>query len=210
MNVIGYVRVSRREQARSGLGLAAQRDAIRGECDRRGWLLLRYEEDVRSGSSDRNREGLRRALAECRARTADGLVVAKLDRLSRSVVDAGKLIEEAQCRGWNLVALDMGIDLSTPNGRLVAHVLAAVGQWERERIGERIREALAAKRVRDDWTPGRPRQIPAASRALIVTLAASGQSAGQIARLLNERGVEAIGGRWHRTTIDRVLLQERK
>jgi DNA invertase Pin-like site-specific DNA recombinase len=59
------------------------------------------------------------------------VVVAKLDRLSRSVVDAGRLLDEARKRGFNIVALDLGLDLSTPTSELVANVLAAVAQWER-------------------------------------------------------------------------------
>jgi hypothetical protein len=72
-------------------------------------------------------------------------VVAKLDRLSRSVVDAGRLLEEARKGGFNIVALDLGLDLSTPTGELVANVLAAVAQWERRMIGVRTSEALQVK-----------------------------------------------------------------
>ena len=62
---------------------------------------------------------------------SDTLVVAKLDRLSRSVVDAGKLLADARKRGYNIVALDCGLDLSSPQGELVANVLASVAQWVR-------------------------------------------------------------------------------
>jgi DNA invertase Pin-like site-specific DNA recombinase len=210
VNAVGYVRVSRQEQAKSGLGLEAQRRAIRTACKQRGWTLVRIEEDVRSGRSDRNREGLRAALASCKSGEVEALIVSKLDRLSRSVVDAGTIIKRAQREKWNLVALDMGLDMSTSNGRLFAHILLAVAEWERERIAERISEGLAVKRERDGWRPqGRPRQIAPTTRALIVSLAGAGRSAGQIAAELNRRGVEALGARWPRTTVDRVLLQER-
>jgi DNA invertase Pin-like site-specific DNA recombinase len=67
-----------------------------------GWTLLRFESDVRSGRSDRNRnrdrDGLRLALATCRSKEADALMVAKLDRLSRSVVEAATLIKKASTR----------------------------------------------------------------------------------------------------------------
>jgi DNA invertase Pin-like site-specific DNA recombinase len=91
----------------------------------------------------------------------------------------------------------------------VAHVLAAVAEWERERIGERIAEGVAIKRERDGWRPqGRSRQIAPATRMLITSLAGRGRSPGQIAAELNQRGIGAVGARWHRTTVDRVLLQE--
>lgn len=78
------------------------------------------------------------------------MVVAKLDRLSRSVVDAGRLLEEARKRGFNIVALDLGLDLSMPTGELVANVLAAVAQWERRMIGVRTSEALQVK-IEGGW-----------------------------------------------------------
>jgi DNA invertase Pin-like site-specific DNA recombinase len=112
--VIGYVRVSTAEQGTNGAGLDAQRAAIEAECDRRTWQLIRIEEDVLSGRTLR-RPGLQRGLEACRSAEADGVVVAKLDRLSRSLVDFAGLLGEAQAGGWNLVALDLGVDLSTPS-----------------------------------------------------------------------------------------------
>jgi DNA invertase Pin-like site-specific DNA recombinase len=74
---------------------------------------------------------LREVLGALRRGEAEAVVVAKLDRLSRSVVDAGRLLDEARKRGFNIVDLDLGLDLSTPTSELVANVLAAVAQWER-------------------------------------------------------------------------------
>ena len=111
MRVIGYVRVSTEEQGRSGLGLEAQAAAIRTACEQRVWELVAIERDVASGGSRKKRPGLDNALAACRSRQVAGIVVAKLDRLSRSVVDAGGLLEEARKRGFNIVALDFGLDL---------------------------------------------------------------------------------------------------
>lgn len=75
-------------------------------------------------------------------------MVYKLDRLSRSVIDAGHLLERAQREGWNVVALDFGLDLSTPNGKLVANVLTSVAEWEREMTALRTSEALAERQHR--------------------------------------------------------------
>jgi predicted site-specific integrase-resolvase len=91
VKVVGYTRVSTEEQGTNGAGLDAQRTAIRAECDRRSWDLVRIHEDVLSGRS-MNRPGLQNALAACRGGEAIGLVVAKLDRLSRSIVDFGNLL----------------------------------------------------------------------------------------------------------------------
>jgi DNA invertase Pin-like site-specific DNA recombinase len=73
---------------------------------------------------------------------AHAVVVAKLDRLRRSVVDAGRLLAEARKGGFNIVALDLGLDLSRPTGELAANVLAAMAQSERRMIGQRTSEAL--------------------------------------------------------------------
>jgi DNA invertase Pin-like site-specific DNA recombinase len=62
------------------------------------------------------RPGLQAALESCRSGEASGLVVAKLDRLSRSIIDFATLLEEARRLGFNVAALDLGLDLSTPQG----------------------------------------------------------------------------------------------
>ena len=142
---VGYVRVSTGEQGESGLGLKAQVAAVRAACEQRGWELVSVREEVKSGSRADNRPVLVEVLASLRCGEADAVVVAKLDRLSRSVVDAGRLLEEARKRGFNIVALDLGLDLSTPTGELVANVLAAVAQWERRMIGVRTSEAMQVK-----------------------------------------------------------------
>lgn len=146
--VIGYIRVSTTEQGANGAGLEAQRAAIEAECLRRDWQLVRIDEDVLSGRTLR-RPGLQRALEACRSAEADGVVVAKLDRLSRSLVDFAGLLAEAQRCGWNLVALDLGVDLSTPSEELpvvtspgAARECAGAAQrtCREERLGVRVDE----------------------------------------------------------------------
>ena len=95
--VIGYVRVSTEEQSVSGAGLEAQRVAIQAECARRGWELAGVEKDVLSGKS--LKPGLQAALESCRSGEVGGIVVAKLDRLSRSLVDFANLLEGRRRKG---------------------------------------------------------------------------------------------------------------
>src|SRR5689334_21340199 len=91
--VVGYVRVSTDEQAKSGAGLQAQRDAITDECRRRGWELVKiYEDAGASGKSLSNRPALTAALVAVESGEASGLVVAKVDRLSRSLHDFTGLV----------------------------------------------------------------------------------------------------------------------
>jgi DNA invertase Pin-like site-specific DNA recombinase len=105
------------------------------------------------------RPGLQRALAACRNGEVAGVVV-KLDRLSRSLIDFAGLLEQARREGWNLVALDLRVDLSTPSGEFLASVMASAAQWERRIIGQPTKEALAVKGAGRTARPARldPRQ----------------------------------------------------
>src|SRR4051794_31051770 len=111
MRMVGYTRVSTEEQSASGLGLKAQRRAIVSEAERRGWDLVGILEDrAASGKTLKGRPSLAEALAQINRGEADGLVVAKLDRLSRSLPDFAALMETSRKAGWSIVALDLGID----------------------------------------------------------------------------------------------------
>jgi DNA invertase Pin-like site-specific DNA recombinase len=199
--VVGYVRVSTDEQGESGLGLEAQRQAIAAECERRGWLLVRVEEDVASGSK-LDRPGLSGALEAVARGDVDGLMVAKLDRLSRSVVQFSALLERFRAKGWGLVILDLGIDTTTIMGEAMATMAATFAQVERRRIGERTREALAVRKAQGVQL-GRPRVLPRDVRERIRQRVREGESYSQIARDLNEQGVSTAHGgqRWHPSTV---------
>ena len=204
---IGYVRVSTGEQGESGLGLKAQAAAIRSTCEQRGWELIAVREEVKSGARADNRPVLADVLRTLRSGEADAVVVSKLDRLSRSVVDAGRLLEAARKGGFNIVALDLGLDLSTPTGELVANVLAAVAQWERRMIGVRTSEALQVK-IAGGWKSSAwELRVPRAVRRRILRMAEAGMAQRAIANRLNADGVPSVGGSWHRGTVIRVLRQ---
>jgi DNA invertase Pin-like site-specific DNA recombinase len=135
MKAIGYIRVSTEEQADSGAGLEAQRRAIEQEASRRGWTLIGILEDAASGKSMNKRPGLKEALKAVDDGRAEALVVAKLDRLSRSLLDFSSLMERSRKAGWALVALDLGVDTTTPAGEMLANVLAVFAHFERRLIG---------------------------------------------------------------------------
>ena len=208
-SVVGYVRVSTSEQAGSGAGLEAQRQAIEGEAARRDWELVHVFEDAGvSGKSMNGRAGLSEALRTIGEARASVLVVAKLDRLSRSLLDFAGLMERARREGWSLVALDLGVDTSTPAGEMMASVLATFAQFERRLIGQRTRDALAVKRGQGVGL-GRPRaDLPPAVTARIHELHQSGESLSDIARILNsEEVLTPRGNSWHPTTVRRVVLR---
>jgi DNA invertase Pin-like site-specific DNA recombinase len=207
MQVIGYVRVSTEEQGLSGAGLQAQRQAIIAECERRGWKLVQIAEDVGSGKSLK-RPGIRAALDVLAAGEASALVVAKLDRLSRSMLDFAKVMTTAQKQSWALVALDVQVDTTSPSGEAMAHVLATFAQFERRLISERTKQALAQKRAAGVILGARPEIDPKTAQR-IRKERRSGRTLREIAERLNADHVpSARGGRWHASTLQRVLARD--
>lgn len=145
--VVGYVRVSTEQQAGSGLSLDAQRAKLAAYATAMDLELVTIEVD--EGLSARTisgRPGLQRALAALEAGEADGLLVAKLDRLTRSLRDLGDMLDRYFAKRFALLSLGDSIDTRTAGGRLVLNVLTSVAQWEREAGTERTKDALAQVR----------------------------------------------------------------
>jgi DNA invertase Pin-like site-specific DNA recombinase len=142
--LLGYVRCSTEEQAQSGLGMEAQRERIAAYVTAQGAHLAGIEADegVSGTVAPDKRLGLSRALERVRAGEADGLVVMKLDRLSRRVRDALDLFDACEREGWRLVVMDMALDSATPTGRFACTMLAAVAELERNMAAERTQAAL--------------------------------------------------------------------
>lgn len=206
--LVGYVRVSTREQGDTKLGLEAQRIAIDVESLRSGFEVVEVFEDVASGTK-MNRPGLNAAMQACREGRADGIVVAKLDRLARSVVGFAHFIETAQSEGWTLVVIDLALDLSSASGRMVANVLAALAEWERDMISTRTKAALSAKKDRGEKL-GPAWLLPEAVVLRISLQRELGSSLREIADMLNaDRVPTAMGGkRWYASTVRHVLQRE--
>lgn len=204
---IGYTRVSTADQSRSGLGRDDQRARITAEAERHGWEVV-WIEDTASGRSTR-RPGLQRALKMLAAGEAEAIIVSALDRLSRSTVDFGKMLERAQREGWAVVACDVGLDMSTSTGRMVSNIVMSIAQWERERIGERTTAAMQQAKRRGVKLGG-PRSVDEATRRKIMRLARSGKSLAQIATVLNDASVPTGRGapEWSRSAVHWIVRSE--
>lgn len=202
MQVIGYRRVSTDEQAENGHGLDAQRTAIEEQAARKGWTVEWREDEGLSGKQIN--PGLREALELLRTKQADALVVTKVDRLARSVVNAADIMQAAQQQGWSLIVLDLGMDLSTPSGKAMAQMLAVFAELEREMISTRTKEGLAAARAKGKQI-GRPSTIPTDVRRRIVLAREAGASFGTIARDLTADGILTPTGRptWDESVVRR-------
>jgi DNA invertase Pin-like site-specific DNA recombinase len=154
MKVVGYLRVSTEEQEQSGLGLEDQAAKINSYCDLYELDLMSIFQDTASGKAVHNRNGLQEALTIIKKDEAEGLIVAKLDRLTRSVRDLGTLLHHYFEKSYSLFVVQEQVDTRTASGRLMLNLLTSVAQWEREIIGERTRDALRAKRKRGEKTGG--------------------------------------------------------
>lgn len=136
--MVGYIRISTNEDKQK-YGLDVQLGAIENYCKHNGLKLNKIYKDTRSGKSLK-RPGIQKLLSE-----KDGfqvLVVFKLDRLSRSVLDLLKLIRE-DLSDKDVVFIEEGIDQRTKEGRLLLNQLASFAEYERELIVSRIKDGLA-------------------------------------------------------------------
>jgi site-specific DNA recombinase len=128
------------------VSLDAQRAKLKAYAEIYELDLVEVVVDAGQSAKSLDRPGLQRALGMLKAGQAEPLLVVKLDRLTRSVVDLGTLVERYFAPG-KVALLSVGeqIDTRSAAGRLVLNVLASVSQWEREAIGERTATAMQYK-----------------------------------------------------------------
>jgi DNA invertase Pin-like site-specific DNA recombinase len=206
---IAYYRVSTAQQGKSGLGLEAQREAVKGHLNGGAWELLGEFTEIESGRR-KNRPQLQAALALCKKHKAT-LIIAKLDRLARNLHFISGLMEA----GIDFVAVDM----PTAN-RLTVQILAAVAEEEARAISARTKAALASAKARGTklGTHGailgavnhrKALETVAAVRPVLAEIEAEGiKTVRGIAEALNKRSVPTpSGGRWHPTSVHRLLAR---
>jgi DNA invertase Pin-like site-specific DNA recombinase len=185
--------------------------AIEAACERSEWELLEVVTDRENGVSSLERPGLARALEQIADGQARGLVVSDLRRLSRSIIDLGALVEWFRDAEAALVALDLGIDTSTPSGHELAATLVKLSGWERERVARRSRSGLTAVRP-----AGKPtgRAAVADRPALlerINAMRAANMTLQAIADQLNAEGVPTLRGgvMWRPSSVQAALGYKR-
>jgi len=220
---IGYVRVSSEEQAESGLGLEAQRQRIIAFCELKEIRLAEVYEDagVSGGKPLASRPAGSRLLSAAR-RGKVVVIVAKLDRLFRSVADAANVIADFDKKGIELIAIAEGFDMTTPYGRAMAQMASVFAELERAMIRERTRSAMSVKRSRGErisghapfgWDFGPDDRLVANAReqaiiAQIRRLRADGLSYRAIAARLDGEGIlPKRGRRWIHTAVKSILAR---
>jgi DNA invertase Pin-like site-specific DNA recombinase len=200
---LGYARLDDHADAAA---LAVQRDAIACWCARAGATLVTIVHDTEPPGEIRARPSLQWALAQIAAGSADVLVVTRLQDLSVSVANLGPLLQWFAAPARSLVAIDLGLDTSTHEGRLAADAVAGVGGWEHERLSARTRRGLEAARSRGN---GQGRAAVADVPELHVRIASmreDGMTLQAIADALNEEGVPTLrgGAKWRPSSVQRA------
>jgi site-specific DNA recombinase len=221
---IGYVRVSSEEQADSGLGLQAQRQRILAFCALKQLRLAEVFEDagVSGGKPLSSRPSGSRILNAAR-RGKVVVVVAKLDRLFRSVADAANVIADFDRKGIELIAIAEGFDMTNPYGRAMAQMASVFAELERAMIRDRPRSAMSVKRTRGErisghapfgWDFGSEGSLVTNAReqeviALIRRLRSEGLSYRGIAARLDGEGILPKRGRpWIHTAVKSILIRD--
>ena len=160
-----------------------QLETMRAYAERRGWSIASTIEEVGSGAKTRpRREELLRA---ARRREIDVIVVWRLDRWGRSLVDLVSTLQEVTALNVGFVSLSEALDLTTPAGRAFAGMLAVFAEFERDILRDRVKAGIAQAR-KDGRPHGRPAKI-AGKATQIRELAQNGLSKSAIAKQLTHR-----------------------
>lgn len=220
MRAVGYVRVSTDKQADRGISLEAQVEKVRAMATVHSAELVEIISDAGESAKSLDRPGMARVLEMVRTRSVDMVIVAKLDRLTRSVKDLATLLEIFERKNVALISVAEALDTGSAAGRLLLNIMVSVSQWEREAIGERTRDAMAHKRAKNEWNGNAPygsrvsedrKHVELNEREQKVLrrirhLRRCGSSLREIAVKLNRDGIRTrTGGVWRHEYVARVL-----
>jgi DNA invertase Pin-like site-specific DNA recombinase len=219
MNAIGYVRVSTEEQAREGISLENQKAKIQAYCKLHDFELDDIIEDAGKSGKDLNREGVKAIIQRIKERGIDAVIVYKLDRLSRRVLDTLNLIELMKKHKVIFHSITDSIDTKTAMGKFFLNIMASLAQMERDLISERTKDALRHKISRNE----RAGQIPYGwtladdGKTLVVNieeqktirfireLHRKGLNYSAICRELTRQGYQPLGSYWYAQSVKNIL-----
>lgn len=216
---IGYIRVSTTEQATEGISLDNQRAKIKAYCELNELELVGTIEDAGLSGKNLNRDGIQELISLVKGKRIDAVVVYKLDRLSRKVLDTLTLIETFEKAGIAFHSLNEKIDTGTALGRFFLNITASLAQMERDLISERTRDALQMKIANNQRAGQVPfgyalaedgnSLVPVEDEQRIISvvkrLHSQGLSYRQIAKELEQLGYRPHEGHWHHQKIANIL-----
>jgi len=166
MRAIIYARVSTEEQKKKGYSIEAQIEACKNYAKAKGWEVVDVFEEAKSGKKAKKRVELQKALTFIEEGGADILLVWRIDRLTRSIIDFVNITERI---GRRITSVMEGFDMNTPEGKMLAQILATFAEYERELISERTKAGIKEAKKKGKRI-GRPPSIPEDIKKKIIRL----------------------------------------
>jgi DNA invertase Pin-like site-specific DNA recombinase len=147
MRAVSYIRVSTEDQSINGVSLGAQNQKILQYAELYNHRIIESVEDAGLSAKNLNRPGIQKILSMVRKKEIEAVIIAKLDRLTRSVRDLAFIVELFNKNDVALISVNENLDSGTAAGRMILNMLGTIAQWERETIGERTSAALQYKKM---------------------------------------------------------------
>ena len=221
MMVAIYVRVSTLEQYKEGYSINEQIERLKKYCEARGWTVYKVYIDGGYSGANMDRPGLQELIRDVEAGAFDGVLVYKLDRLSRSQKDTLEIIEDILLpSNVEFISMTENLDTSTPFGRAMIGILSVFAQLEREQIKERITLGLEGRAKEGKWTGAgnapigydfvgdsclKVNEYEAMQVREAFDLFNQRTPLLRITRILNEKGYTHKYGTWKIATVKQVL-----
>jgi DNA invertase Pin-like site-specific DNA recombinase len=203
LRIVGYVRVSTDKQ---DISPEVQRGELEREAARMGYDLVIVEELAASAATISKRPKMLGVLADLKAKKYHGLMVSKLDRLSRNMEDGTRVLADSQRQGWRIICLDLGVDTATIMGAGMYNMALNFAEIERKFIGQRTRAGMQEIKRTTGKHMGRAAALPLETMLYIRQLKSEDLSLRKIAERLTREGVAtATGGKWHPSTVKAIL-----
>ncbi|WP_406945716.1 recombinase family protein [Halobacillus sp. SY10] len=214
MRVAIYVRVSTLEQATEGFSLRAQEEKLRAFALSQDWEVAKIYRDEGESAKDLNRPKLKELLRDVERDLIDVVLVYRLDRLTRSVVDLYELLETLDKNQCSFKSATEVYDTTSATGRLFITLVAAMAQWERENLAERVRFGMERRLMEGGWSGGPVpygytyhegtfKIVPEEAKVVekVFELIA-GRGINSVARMLNDMGYKTRSGdQWRKDAV---------
>ena len=151
-----YMRVSTEKQEEHGVSLETQKERLNSYCIMKGLKDTKEYVDVGSGRSTDKRESFKRMIKDIKEKRITNVVILKLDRLTRSIIDLNKMIELLNENGCDLHSCTENLDSNTASGRMMMNLIGTFAQWESETISERVTINMQTKAEKGIWMSSIP------------------------------------------------------
>lgn len=151
-----YMRVSTERQSDEGVSLQTQKERLNAYCTMKGFQSIKEYLDIGSGRTTDKRINFNRMMNDVKSGFINNIVIFKLDRLTRSIMDLSKLVNRLNDKGCALHSCTENIDTTTPSGRMMINLIGTFAQWESETISERVKVNMQSIAEKGIWQSSIP------------------------------------------------------